>query len=966
MRLLTYRGLDLSRVRAQFDKLRAAIERDDFKSADVKKLAPGNYWRAKLNDADRVLLQFARHGDETVCLALELIAHHAYDKSRFLRGAVVDDSKIEDAAPLAATVAAEAMPVRYLHPQRGDFELLDKVVSFDEAQEAVFRLPAPLIVVGSAGSGKTALALARLRQCGGRVLYVTQSPYLARNARELYFAHGWTSDSQEPEFLAYREFLETLRVPAGREVGFVAFRGWFERHRHSFGFADAHQLFEEFRGVLASQASGPLTHDDYLALGVRQSLFDAEQRAPVYELFGKYRAWLGASGLYDTNLVAFEWLALAQPAYDFAVIDEMQDLTAVQLSLILRTLARKGQFLLAGDSNQIVHPNFFSWAAVKSLFWRDPQVAQRQTVHVLQMNFRNTQAVTHAANTLLKIKHARFGSIDRESNFLVRAAAAEAGSVRLLPDKEAIKRELNARTRASAQFAVIVLRDEDKAGAKAFFQTPLVFSIHEAKGLEYPHVIVFNLVSGQRRVYAEICEGIAPADLAVDSLEYSRARDKSDKSLQRYQFYVNALYVALTRAIESVHLIESDPGHPLLALLGLSATAGETIEVAAVASRREDWEREAHRLEQQGRHEQAEAIRHSVLRSAAVPWPVWNEAALEDMVTRALDPKQVQSKPRQALYEYALWHGQQAWLRRLAREVRHDAARHLLDDIPGFGMEGVSAHAAAAQSAIVRKHLAAFQAKNVKDVLRACDQYGVDHRTVVNATPLMMAAQAGNVALVEALLARGADSAAADQYGHTAFACALARACADPDYARGPFGALFELLATDTLDVEADGRLVRLYPQQGEYLLLWLMLVNFKTLRSQIGVPRGHTWRRQRGFNAEFLMRNVDAFPHHVLRESRRKRGYFNQVLARAELDSAYQPARRLWRRVQTGYYLPNPAMRLRVAAGEGQTVWRSLAEHLNVALIDRGTADTSEFKVPALSAMLGIGSGENLREDPS
>jgi len=95
MRLLQYKDLDLRRVKPAFAKVRAAIEAGDFKSPDVKKLHVGNYYRARLDHSNRLLLQFARHGGETVCLALEVIENHAYDKSRFLRGAPVDEAKIE-------------------------------------------------------------------------------------------------------------------------------------------------------------------------------------------------------------------------------------------------------------------------------------------------------------------------------------------------------------------------------------------------------------------------------------------------------------------------------------------------------------------------------------------------------------------------------------------------------------------------------------------------------------------------------------------------------------------------------------------------------------------------------------------------------------------------------------------------------------------------------------------------------
>ena len=75
--------------------LRAALARGDFAAAGLKKLAPTPYWRAKLSDEARLLMQFAPYSGETVCLFLEVIADHAYEKSRFLRGAPVDRDKIE-------------------------------------------------------------------------------------------------------------------------------------------------------------------------------------------------------------------------------------------------------------------------------------------------------------------------------------------------------------------------------------------------------------------------------------------------------------------------------------------------------------------------------------------------------------------------------------------------------------------------------------------------------------------------------------------------------------------------------------------------------------------------------------------------------------------------------------------------------------------------------------------------------
>ena len=185
MKILEYNGLDTSRVKAAYRKVAEAIARDDFRAAQVKKLtnlSHGKFYRARLDDADRLLFSLVRHGDEVCALMLEVIANHDYDKSRFLRGAPIDESRIPDIG--AEEAIREAQPVRYLHPQRTAIHLLDKPISFDDTQEAIYRQPPPLIVVGSAGSGKTALTLEKLKHSEGEVLYVTHSSYLAQSARQ--------------------------------------------------------------------------------------------------------------------------------------------------------------------------------------------------------------------------------------------------------------------------------------------------------------------------------------------------------------------------------------------------------------------------------------------------------------------------------------------------------------------------------------------------------------------------------------------------------------------------------------------------------------------------------------------------------------------------------------------------------------------------------------------------------------
>ncbi|EFW7375838.1 ATP-dependent helicase, partial [Shigella flexneri] len=182
-------------------------------------------------------------------------------------------------------------------------------------------------------------------------------------------------------------------------------------------------------GAVAS-GNGPLSREAYLSLGIRQSLYGMEDRPTVYVLFERYIAWLKQSHQYDSNLLSHQYLSLATPRYDVIFVDEVQDMTPVQLQLVLKTLRHPGQFLLCGDANQIVHPSFFSWSSLKSLFFRQQQ-GNDTTVNILQANYRNGHHVTALANRLLRLKQVRFSAIDRESHHFVRSCGQAEGTIRL-------------------------------------------------------------------------------------------------------------------------------------------------------------------------------------------------------------------------------------------------------------------------------------------------------------------------------------------------------------------------------------------------------------------------------------------------------------------------------------------------------------------------------------------------------
>ncbi|MBT9098947.1 PhoH family protein [Methylovulum psychrotolerans] len=902
MKVLIYNELNPKTIPG-FAKLKKYLEDDDFKSAEVKKVGD-NLYRARLNQRDRLIFSVYHHQQESYVLLLEFVKNHAYQDSRFLRQASeIDEDKIP---VIAAPEMAADKNLVYLNPSHSTFNLLDKIISFDDRQQSIYDLHPPLIVIGSAGSGKTALTLEKMKHAIGDVLYVTQSPYLVKNSRDLYYAHHYDNPEQQVDFLSFQEFLESIHVPDGKPITFQAFQQWFARFRQGKALKDAHKLFEEFRGVITGPATDKswLSREDYLSLGVKESIFLAEERETVYEVFEKYLDFLQEQRLYDSNIVSHQYLQHSQPHYDFVIVDEVQDLTNIQLYLIMKSLRQTSDFILCGDSNQIVHPNFFSWSKVKSLFYKQADLqTSDELIRILNTNYRNSPQVTDIANKILKVKNQRFGSIDKESHYLVESNGHNHGEVLFLQDTAAIREELDSKTRASTLFAVIVMTVDQKPAAQQHFRTPLVFTIQEAKGLEYENIILYNFLSQEEARYREICKGVDLADLDLD-IKYARAKDKTDKSLEVYKFYVNALYVALTRAIKNLYWIESSPKQPLLDLLGLR-DAQASLQLASQNSSLDAWRQEAHKLELQGKQEQAERIRNEILKQKTPDWQVITPATLPELKRKALEGND--KNARFALFEYSLVYEYRDSILALDK-VGFKAAKQ-----PDKGLQMLQ-----------QKHYVAYSFKKPDAVLKQVSQYGTDFRNMFNQTPLMVATWMGNSEVVKALADLGADTEKVDGNGLTALQIALAQADQTPAYAKKKLADIYSLLEPTSLSIQVDGKLIKLDKHGMEFFMLNLMIALFYRVMSK------KMRYRLEGFATQDIIDAVQHIPVSLLPERRKVRAYLSSILSKNEISKDDKGNRKLFYRVLRGYYVFNPKLALKV---EGE--WVNIYDLL---LIDRLT----------------------------
>ena len=889
MQVLTYHGLQPSRI-PNFAKMKSHLEGGDFRSAEAKKVGD-NLFRARLDRSNRVLFSFARYQGRTIILVLEFIANHAYDKSRFLNGgARVDENKLPEVNGDDATVDAIDLP--YVSERRTSFNLLDRVICFDDVQHDAYSLQPPLIVVGSAGSGKTVLTLEKMKNAVGNVLYVTRSAHLVDRSRETYYGLNYQNDLQDVSFLSYTEFLDSVRVPGTLETTFQDFARWFARNRVGSGLRDPHQLFEEINGVITGSTvdEAYLSRDDYLALGVRQSIYALEERARVYDLFVKYAAHLRQANQHDVNMLSHAYQSLVTPNWDFVVIDEIQDFTTVQMDLVLRTLKQPRDFILCGDANQIVHPNFFSWSALKRHFYgQSDAAAPADLMRVFHTNYRSSRQVTEVANRILRLKHARFGSVDKESNHLVASNADKEGSVLLVADEPAVTRELDDKTHDSTRFAVIVMHDEQKWKARERFHTPLIFSIQEAKGLEYDNVILYDFVSGDQARFREIVRDVQPDQVRHGELRFARARDKTDKSLEVFKFHINALYVATTRAVSNVYLVESQPEQRLFALLGIDLHRG-SLDLAADVSSLADWQREAQKLERQGKDEQAHEIRTRILGVRDTPWEPLTRARAGELAERIAQGGG--KKPMLQLFEYALLNRDEHRIRQLANS----------------GFRPARQPRDTAMKKLVANHYNAYTFRRPDAIRTLVDKHGVDHRDRYNWTPLMLATQFGNDAAVAMLADMGANPTLVNSVGLTAFQIMLAEAAASSRYAARTVPALYRRLVPGSFDLVVEGRLVKLHDHQAEFLFCNLFIALFRTRWAQNALANFKLGLRAADLEAALKLLPASAVPIY-----RTKRAYISSVLARNELDREGGTNRRLFKRTSRGFYVLNPDLDVRV-----------------------------------------------------
>lgn len=439
----------------------------------------------------------------------------------------------------------------------------------------------PARVSGSAGTGKTVVALHRAvhlarQHPDARVLLTTFSDTLANALRSQL--HRLIS--QTPR-LAERIEVESLDTIANR---------LYEVHVGAFSLASADQLqrllnelmhdIENFRFssrfilgewqdvVDAWQLQSWEDYRDVKRLG-RKTRLPELQREILWSVFERLKALLAAQQLQTQaeiyTQLASKLVERSHPPFEFAVIDEAQDISVAQLKFLAAMGRDRPQSLFfAGDLGQRIFQTPFSW---KSL-----GVDIRGRSQTLRINYRTSHQIRMQADRLLGPEVTDVdGNVDdrRHTVSVFNGASPE---VLLFGDEqqeiEAVSQRLvnwNNDGLAAHEMAIFVRSEHQIERAKnAAKQSGVPFKVldeqmktttgqmtistmHLAKGMEFKAVVVMA------------CDDeVLPLQERIESVA-----DNADLE-EVYETERHLLYVACTRARDHLLVTSVEPASEFL------------------------------------------------------------------------------------------------------------------------------------------------------------------------------------------------------------------------------------------------------------------------------------------------------------------------------------------------------------------------------------------------------------------
>ncbi|MEG0069516.1 UvrD-helicase domain-containing protein [Cetobacterium sp.] len=424
----------------------------------------------------------------------------------------------------------------------------------DEQFSCLSDLP-PYFVAGSAGSGKSTLTLRKLLNLEENylsynyknVLYLTANQYLKDNSFEQYQEFRSKLSPSIGNFYTLKKFfIKQLGISQNKVVGFKEFSSFFTLsypNRKKFTIS-VEEIYSEINGIIKGlmikgiadnwdrdTSKSTIELEDYLNLSFKYSVLDTETRKKIFTICQNYNQWLKEKDYFDLNDLARLSLNL-NLSFDFIIIDEIQDLTEIQIFSLISFAKSKDNIFLAGDIHQMVNSTFFNFERIKNLFYSKAQ--KNINIKILSKNYRSCKKIVDLANYFSTLRTEYIGNLGIDD--YKEISIHKDGEVNLTQ----ISLPLIEKAQNDVTYAIVVPDEIVKNNLLEKLKNKhRIFTIQEIKGLEYNNIICYNLSSAYQN-------------------QWNKIFSKEAKHDQRYRKYFNIFYVGITRAQEKLIIMEEN------------------------------------------------------------------------------------------------------------------------------------------------------------------------------------------------------------------------------------------------------------------------------------------------------------------------------------------------------------------------------------------------------------------------
>ncbi|KAI8900130.1 hypothetical protein BC833DRAFT_311271 [Globomyces pollinis-pini] len=370
--------------------------------------------------------------------------------------------------------------------------------------------------------------------------------------------------------------------------------------------------------------------EEYITLSqCRVSVLNDSDRKNIYQIWQAYERLKRLNHQYDiADLTINVYHRVSSQPYkttvDYLYLDEVQDMTQIQIGLFKYVCFNKNGFVFAGDTAQTISSGVgFRFEDVRKLFYEhflDSTVVNLPQIWYLTQNYRTHSGILKLSSTLVDLMVHFFPNavdkVEAENGALIEGnlpsflvgSSREDLFVQLFgaenSRKESVHREMG------AEQVIIVRTEEAKLELSKLIGSALILTVYESKGLEFDDVLIYNFFADStfkrwRNVLSQI--DIDDYDSKIDN-RLHRFDEKQDHQLCHE---LKALYVATTRAKCRLWFFdESDPQNAMVeywsqkeCLLLITPTTSHLH--FATTSSKESWQQRGDEFFERLQYEQA-------------------------------------------------------------------------------------------------------------------------------------------------------------------------------------------------------------------------------------------------------------------------------------------------------------------------------------------------------------------------